>query len=219
MQHAGKKTGATCRILIIGGSVGFGAYASGIKETYFEKTVGILKKNSLPSTITVLAAGGWVSSDELTAFALRGIQTRPDMVIFLNGLNDLMNQPGYYPELVARYLQNMKTARDIALANNIKIVFAPQPFIGRKKEKSPLEKKILALSSVQKLNPLFYERLKDGLKALCHEQGAYFIDCAGVFDNETLTTFTDQWHFTDPGHSILARELAGHLVPMLKGIK
>ena len=58
-------------------------------------------------------------------------------------------------------------------------------------------------------------RLVDiGLRDLARSGGATFIDCSDVFATERATTFTDLWHFADPGHALLADRLAPALLEM-----
>ncbi|MGH7851349.1 MAG: hypothetical protein ACREOP_13710, partial [Thermodesulfobacteriota bacterium] len=46
----------------------------------------------------------------------------------------------------------------------------------------------------------------------------YYIDAAYCFDDETATTFNDQWHFSDPGHKLLAERIYTGLVPIMHEI-
>jgi lysophospholipase L1-like esterase len=57
--------------------------------------------------------------------------------------------------------------------------------------------------------------MKTGLEALAQADGVSFVDCSGVFDAERATTFTDLWHFPDPGHALLADRLAPALLEIL----
>ncbi len=221
-QHAGRLENPSPHILIIGGSVAFGAYASGIDKTYFHRLAGLLKSRFPDIGISVFGVGSALSSNDLAAFVLRGLDIRPDLVIFLNGLNDLVNPGGDDFSAYARqYLGNMEVAQHIAAEHNIPVVFALQPFLGEKKVKTALEERILDLS-VRKyeetVNP-HYDRIRKGLKALADRSpSSFFIDCSGIFNNEKVTTFADQWHFSDPGHEILAAKLARDLLPVLEQI-
>ena len=57
MEHAGGACGACPQVLIVGASTAFGAYASSISNTYYDRLAADLKKRSLPVRVTVLAAG------------------------------------------------------------------------------------------------------------------------------------------------------------------
>jgi hypothetical protein len=210
-------------ILIIGGSVAYGAYASSEKNTYFSKLADFLEERQIYVKIFILAAGSWVSYDELVAFEKYGLDKSPDIVIFFNGLNDLTNIDTKFQERVSEYLLNMRGARYIAKNNNIISIFALQPFLPWKKKHTDIEKQILKLSTgsagvsdwisgdnlilpnnyAYKLAP-FYENTKQELKLLDDGKESFFIDCSGVFNDEQCTTFTDLWHFSDPGHLLVA---------------
>lgn len=43
-----------------------------------------------------------------------------------------------------------------------------------------------------------------------------FVDASRLFAGERATTFTDLWHFSDPGHEVLAELLAGSLIGFLQ---
>ncbi len=221
-QHAGRLENPHPHILIIGGSVAFGAYASDIEKTYFARLLSLLKPQFSAIGISVFGVGSALSSNDLAAFTLRGLDIRPDLVIFLNGLNDLVNPGGDdFSAYMRQYLGNMEVAQHIARQHNIPIVFALQPFLGEKKIKTRLEKRILDLS-VRKyeevINP-YYDTIRKDLRTLADESPeSFFIDCSGIFNDEEVTTFADQWHFSDPGHKILAAKLARELLPVLQQI-
>lgn len=217
-------------ILILGGSVAYGAYASSAQNTYFSQLVNLLAKKKIYVEIYVLAAGSWVSTDELMALVLKGLDKSPDMVVFFNGLNDLTNagkiagpQPAdtwlspvtkidtNYANQAAGYLDNMEKAKKIASAFDMTIVFAIQPFLPAKNQLTPLEQQILKTTKkARKLVP-YYKKLRRGLKRLHDGRQAFFIDCSTVFDAQKQTTFTDIWHFTDPGHSLIAKHLSENM--------
>jgi lysophospholipase L1-like esterase len=222
MQHVGQPQNPKPHILIIGNSVAFGAYASAIEKTYFSLLLHSLKTQFPSAKISVMALGGSMSDDDLAAFALRGVSLCPDIVVFLNGLNDLVNPGGTrFKTYVRKYLKNMKIAQHIAGLHKIRIVFALQPFLGTKKNKTTLEQRVLELSRSnyeEVINP-YYEDMVEGLRQLAKDQWSTFIDCSGVSDNEKATTFADQWHFSDPGHELLATKLAEELLPLLREIE
>lgn len=207
-------------VLIIGGSVAFGAYASTIEKTYFVRLHQILTKEFPRAKITVYGQGAALSDNDVAALALKGLALKPDVVVFLNGLNDLANPGEKSLKTRSReYLRNMKVAGQIAECRTLPVVFALQPFLGGKRNKTLLERRILALSGedYEALYAPHYEAMKQGLRAMVREESMFaFSDCSGVFDNETATTFADQWHFSDPGHELLAQNLSFALVPLLR---
>ena len=69
----------------------FGGYASTERTTYFRLLAERLDRESLPLEVVVYATGAWKSSQELRALKLHGIGVKPDLVLFLDGLNDLTN--------------------------------------------------------------------------------------------------------------------------------
>lgn len=155
MQYAGKEA-AQYKILIIGASVAAGACASTIKNTYFEKIVQYLEQAGISVRITVFATGAWVSSQELNALLYKGLRTNPDIVIFLDGLNDLVNNINLlkldeyrrkipYDERLTDYLENMRIVKDIAIFKKVKLIFALQPSLSLKKQLTPIETNLLKL--------------------------------------------------------------------------
>jgi len=216
-QSAVSHAAPRAHLLIIGGSVAAGAYASNLNRTYFSQLAWRLEDLGWPVRITVQAAGSWVSINELKALELYGESIRPDVVIFLDGLNDITQFPERRDRL-GGYLKRLRQARDWCLARGMKVVFAPQPFLPQKKRKTTLEMIIQAESTRGKLDPLIkdYTALRAGLQALAIPGKAYYMDCSGAFDQVPVTTFSDIWHFADPGHALLARHMAKKLAPILR---
>ena len=212
-----ERADARAHILILGGSVAWGAYASTIEKTSFAALSRALAAHGHPVNITVLAAGAWTSEHELKALRLRGLALDPDVVLFLDGLNDFTQQKGSEEELAAGYLSRMREARDLARARGIAVVFALQPMLLHKR-RSPIEDRVLELSLDAPAEARLrrgYARVRAGLSELAREGGASFVDCSGLFDGERATTFTDLWHFADPGHALLADRLAPALLEVL----
>jgi len=211
--------GAPHHILILGGSVAWGAYASAIETTYFARLAHALAAGGQPVQITVLAAGAWTSEHELTALQARGLAFGADVVMFLDGLNDLTLGKGSADELAASYLQRMREARDLARVRGARIVFVLQPWL-LDKSRSRIEERVLKLSlddGGQARVRDGYARMRTGLRELGPGGGATFIDCSNVFARERATTFTDLWHFADPGHALLADRLAAAMIAVLRG--
>jgi lysophospholipase L1-like esterase len=231
IQWAGSDDKAARRLAIVGASVAWGAYASSLDSVYFSRLASKLGASVGPTRIAVVAAGAWDSENELRAFRARVLPLRPQVVVLLNGLNDLTNSAARrrrrvgWPEVpeaerVERYLGNMTALRDEALRAGVTPVYAPQPFLLQKRRKTPLEQRVLELSLGKELSERSLEagfgEVRRGLLALCAGGRAHCLDVAGVFDAERATTFTDMWHFTDPGHVALADALARQLAPILE---
>ena len=215
LQHVGPAN-APRHLLILGGSVAWGAYASSEDTTYFARIGRWLAAKGSPVRITVLAAGAWTSDHELKALRRRGLALDPDAVMFLDGLNDLTLGHASEDERVAAYLDHMREARDLARARGIAVVFVVQPWL-LDKHRSRIEKRILELSldaAAESRVRKGYQRIRTGLGALARNGGATFIDCSSVFATERATTFTDLWHFADPGHALLAERLGPALLEM-----
>jgi lysophospholipase L1-like esterase len=209
--------GARWHILIIGASVAWGAYASSIEETYFAWVARQLEKSGRPVRVTVLAAGAWTSDNELKALRARGLGMQPDVVLFLNGMNDLTQGKGIAEEdRIRRYLDHMHEARDVARTKGIAAVFALQPALAGKQRKTGIEDRIVELMADKSaFVPTAYPRMLTGLEGLASEPGTQVLDCSNAFSSERATTFTDIWHFADPGHRLLAACLAQGLLPVL----
>lgn len=209
-------------ILILGGSVAWGAYASSIAKTYFALVADELTRAHMPVRITVLAAGGWESKNELAALRTRGLLQHPDVIVFLDGLNDLTCSKRVPVEhRVRRYLRNMTSAVQLATEQHVPVVFCLQPFLLQKRSLTRIEKRIVALSFAEAFPEPFvrsaYPLMRAGLSQLALSGDASFIDCSGALDGESATTFTDIWHFPDPGHALLADCLARGLAPIVAG--
>jgi lysophospholipase L1-like esterase len=204
-------------LLILGGSVAWGSYASSLDAVYFARMGRWLAARECPTRITVLAAGAWTSEHEVKALRLRGLALAPDVVMFLDGLNDFTLGNASEDERVAAYLDHMREARDLARARGIAVLFVLQPTL-LQKSRSRIENRLLELSldaSAETRVRQGYARIRTGLRDLARGEDTTFIDCSGLFDGERATTFTDLWHFADPGHVLLAEGLAPALLPVL----
>jgi len=220
LQFAVSPPNPKARLLIVGASVAFAQYATTTDRTYFNQLSRHLMGKGHAIQILVLATRSWTSDQELAAFRNMGLSLKPDFVLFLDGLNDL-TQYSQLPEQerVANYLQRMRTARDLAMANHIQVIFCPQPFLPQKKVKSPLEEAILRVYAgpFQSIGSLIADNqaMRQGLREMTVPNKVWVMDCSGVFDDETYTTFTDIWHFTDVGQAILGEFMAKKLAPFL----
>ena len=219
-QTAGDIPNPYPHILIIGGSVAWGAGASDIDNTYFSRLYGILKNEYPDVRISVLAYYGSASNTDLSSFIRKGLDAEPDAVVFLNGLNDLTVKGETRHSDAADYIINMETAALIGKRHNIPVIIVRQPFPGGKKHKTALERRILELSRKDYetvITPL-YNHMGKALQKLAGSGEIYYIDAASCFDEETATTFNDQWHFSDPGHKLLAERMYQGLVPILNEV-
>ena len=225
LEYAGRTKDGGFSVLIVGGSVAWGAYASSIESTYFNVLQTELERQHENLSITVLARGGARSDDDLAAFVLRGKELDPDLVVFLNGLNDIYIPSHEGLTLDARkYIRNTEMARRIAEERGIPFAVVLQPFIHGKKEKSKFEKAILVRVStagypdeedVESARSI----IRDGLNQIANESvEAYFVDCSTSFDNESASIFSDHWHFSDMGHQLLAECIEQGLEPVIAEI-
>jgi lysophospholipase L1-like esterase len=231
------------RLMIIGGSVAFGAYASSLERTYFHVLGADLERRSLPSEITVVAAGAWKSSQDLQALLLHGEELKPDVVIFLNGLNDLTNggtATALYGEPVATkdgskwrtlyhahdyeqrmetYLENMRRAAEWTAGAKCQMLVALQPSLFERENLTRIERKLLESSLAEHASRESlidsYQAIRTGLRNLAEFPHVDFLDASRVFDSESETTFADCWHFADSGHAILGAALADKVSEML----
>jgi len=210
--------GAKASVLILGGSVAWGAYASTLSETYFAHLAEELRRAGTPVDVTVVAAGAWTSENELEALRLRAPGLRSDVVVFLDGLNDLTEGPETGENTrVLRYLDHLHEGRDIAETLGARVLIALQPVLTGKRHKTRIERRILQLMAKEvAFVPTAFPRMRVALRGLEDAQGTRFVDCSDAFSGEAATTFTDIWHFADPGHRLLSRCLAEGLVPMVR---
>ena len=217
LQTVGESANPYPHILIVGGSVAWGAGASDIANTYFAILYDMLKNEYPDTKISVLAAYGSTSITDLGSFVFKGLDVKPDVVVFINGLNDLTVKGQLRQTDASDYILNMKTAARIAERNGIPTVIVRQPFPGGKKFKTDLEKRIVELSNKdydKAITPL-YKHIGKVLEEMAKAGEIYYIDAGNCFEDETATTFNDQWHFSDPGQKLLAETMHAGLVPIL----
>lgn len=223
LQHVRREgTQPRFRVLILGGSVAWGADASDQAHTYFSLLVDRLDALDRPVQLSVLAAAAWVAGLEVRALARRGLQPRPDLVVFLHGLNDLtrtQQRSVPYAQRPQKYMNAVVEARDMLRLLKIPVVFVLQPFLPDKTHRSRLEGRILQLAfkrpGSERALRAGYPLLRQGLADVARDPGVTFIDASGVFSAEGATTFIDLWHFTDPGHALLALFLAEKLASLV----
>jgi lysophospholipase L1-like esterase len=239
LQHYASPGKDLLRILILGGSVASGAYASDISNTYFNVLGRVLAEQGIPVEIIVFASGGWKSIQELKALQRRPGDEKPDLILFLDGLNDItngataelltgqgfngpdgkVNNPLFrisdYERRVSLYLENMKAAATFAANSGIRMVVALQPSLAERAPLSPIESKLLQ-ASLQRHASLeaireSYAQIRQNLLLMEEKKQLVFIDCSKIFNHEKETVFADMWHFSDIGHQILGNTLAEKL--------
>jgi len=231
-------------ILILGGSVAFGAYASSVSRTYFNIIGKELAHYSTPSDITIIASGAWKSIQEIRALELYGQTLKPDLVVFLNGLNDLTNgatskslygqrietidgsewtvlyHAHDYEQRVKDYLIGMKRADEIIHKLESKLVIVLQPSLVERSNRTQIEESILKLAlKPHKSSAALrksYNSMRQGLREIARSSRIHFIDYSQVLNGEKATIFADLWHFSDVGHGILGKALARKISIILK---
>ena len=232
------------RVLVVGGSVAFGAYASSIDTTYFHVLGTELERLGTPADVIVVASGAWKSIQELPALATYGPGLHPDVVVLLDGLNDLTNgatsralygeavatadgspwtvtyHTHDYAQRVADYLENMRRAAATTTSMDADLLVVLQPALVDRAHRTPIEDALLTVSLAPHASAgvltRSYDDMRRGLAELAQEGALHFLDCSRVFDTERPTTFTDMWHFTDFGHAILGRAIAAQVAPLLR---
>lgn len=231
--------GGKFRIAIVGASTAAGAYASSIATTYFNVIGQSLDRSGMPSDIDILAAGAWKSIQEIKALERYLQQNRPDLVIFLNGLNDLTNgatsghlygepfrtpdgvvtDPLYhshdYEQRVSDYLNNMAVAGEMTSVRGIGMLVVLQPSLNERAKRTAIEERLLAASlaphaSSQAL-ATGYDAIRRVLSDAQQAGNIRFLDCSRIFDRERETTFADLWHFSDAGHRVLGSIMANEI--------
>jgi hypothetical protein len=234
-QHVSAGEGTRSRILIVGGSVAFGVFASSLETTYFSVMSRMLADAGRAVDVTVFASGAWKSTQEVEALRRALPEVAPDLVVILSGLNDLTlgstaevrydpkDEPHShdYPDRVELCLRNMREARDLVLERGNDIVFALQPALWEKQPLSETEQRItegmVSFLGPRRLWPRAYQELRSGLAELSAVDGAHFVDASRAFDGESATTFVDCWHFGDAGQELLGRALSEALLSVLAG--
>ena len=242
-QRYTSSTRSKSSLVIIGGSVAFGAHASEISKTYFNVIGTELERRAMPAEITIIAAGAWKSVQDLIALRLYGGMIKPELIIFLNGLNDLTNgataetlfgtpvkpadgsewTPLYhahdYRERTANYLNNIDKAAKLSRELRSKLFVVLQPSLVEKTYRTSVENNLLegALLPHSSAGALLdsYQTIRNGLNERVQISTIRFLDCSRVFNNERATTFSDIWHFSDFGHDILGKAMVNEIATIL----
>jgi len=231
LQHASNSPEPRHRILLIGGSVAFGAYASSIDNTYFVQMLKILGDRGYALELTVDAAGAWTSFNETAAYRTRGLRAQPEVVMFLDGLNDLSQaRPEVTRRPVESYIANMRLALALSRRSGVRMVAILQPLLAAKRFKTSLEQRILEFPAKADRGPdtpadwpqRYVDAFATFRRALTQMSrtlgGMSFVDCSDALSEQRETTFADFWHFGDAGHRLLARCVAEGLAPVLDSL-
>ena len=231
-------------MLIIGASVAAGAYASSIATTYFDVLGRELERLGTPADLTIIAAGAWKATQEARALQMYEPSLRPDLVVFMNGLNDLTvgararrlfgqytptrdGSPWVedyhehdYAERVAEYLEIMRRVGLYARYFDVPTLIVLQPSLLERAHPTAIEEKLLVPSLRPHVSAAAlqesYQAMRDGLAKLERPGTLEFLDCSRVFDGERATTFADLWHFSDFGHRLLGVAMAERMAPILR---
>ena len=228
----------------MGGSVAFGAYASEIPKTYFHIVGRSLDNQRAFSDISIIAAGAWKSIQELKAVEAHHQHQPFDLIVFLNGLNDLTNgataktlygekiqpadgsswTPLYhahdYHQRVSGYLNNMDAAWTLCQNAGCDMLVVLQPSLVERSNRTKIEEALLKGSlishaSAEAFNES-YASIRASLIRRAQKEGFHYLDCSRSFNGENETTFADLWHFSDFGHKILAEAMAEKISVILK---
>ena len=246
MQHFRTGMATKRRVLIIGGSVAMGAYASSIATTYFHVLGAELERLGTPADITIVASGAWKALQEGVAVEQYGDSLAPDLVVLLNGLNDLTvgstarrlfgqetpTRDGSpwtteyheydYDARVQVYLEIMRRVGSFVRRHERAALVVLQPSLAERSQPASIERRLLDASTVP-LGPSdalrrSYQEMRDGLTELARQGWFHFLDCSRLFDGERATTFADLWHFSDFGHRLLADAMAAEIAPILRAL-
>jgi len=244
VQHRTSGAADPHQIMILGGSVAFGAYSSAIDTTYFHLLGKELERALTAANLHIVAGGAWKSEQELKAFGRLGPEFRPDLTIFLNGLNDIVNGSTSrlrygqvvptldgrrwsvtyhvhdYDQRVRDYLDNMAEAARLATSLGSDLLIVLQPSLLERAQPTATERDLMRAAllphpSAEALTSS-YEALRRGLTKLAQSPGVHFLDASRCLQDERATTFADLWHFSDFGHEILAKEMARRVIPILE---
>ena len=247
LQHWRSTAAPKRRVLIVGASVAFGIYASRIDATYFAVAGRDLEQHGLPVTIDVFAAGAWKAMHELEAIKQYLSTVVPDLVVVIDGVNDLClgatpDHTFYSPTNAQyqtpdrpfaddyevrkrKYLSNLQAMIDFCEAMGSKILLTLQPGIFESQKSSSLERKILEATFAANIPPATivetyrscFAEYRTSIGAMAKRPSVFFFDASREFAAENTTTFSDFWHFADPGQEIFGKALATEINKALVG--
>jgi len=242
-QHYSNSEQLAYKIVIVGGSIAFGAYASEIEKTYFNVIGSQLKRHQIDASITIIASSTWKSVQEVIAVQQFMQRHQPDLVIFLDGLNDITNgatvnalygQPTEtldgsewslhyhahdYVQRVNLYMKHIKYAFSFIEQSGAEMLVVLQPALFERRKRTDIEDSLLEASLPPLGNVKYlqksYDAIRFSIAGMSRQKHMHFLDTSRIFDHEEATTFTDIWHFSDPGHQILGETIANKIATIL----
>ena len=112
-----------------------------------------------------------------------------------------------------------KADKEAAQERDVQMLVVLQPSLSERRAMTPIETDLFRrveerFGSIQHLREA-HQALRRGLQLIHANLGVQVLDASQLFEDEPETTFTDMWHFADPGHALLADALAAELIPLL----
>lgn len=141
----------------------------------------------------------------------------PGILMENRGFSALPQDPT--PEQIALRNRNIDQVADVEAiyhkvleTDRVPHVLALQPmFKNCKKKRTPIEKKIEAVTGMEKIGfydaAETYDVLVDRVKKRCLEDGFEVVDLTGIFDNVNAWVFTDWCHLTNGANFVIAKAL------------
>jgi hypothetical protein len=236
MQHWRSVAEPVASILIVGASVAFGVQASCEDKTYYAVAGRKLESIGCPIDISILAACAWKSDQERLALMLKEYDGPFRIVVFLDGLNELTAgrtardrfamgrafQPHAldFEARVKRYLGNMAACAKRCAKMKSQFLIVLQPTLFERSNLTDIDVELLAATfhgSLKDMQPFgeSYRAMCEGLHVLAEQPHVHFLNASRLFDDEPATTFSDVWHFSDPGQELLGTVLAEKIYEML----
>jgi hypothetical protein len=243
-QHYRSRQEPRHTLLILGGSVALGSYASSEDTTYFARLGRRLDEDPrTASDIVVFASLAWKSSQELAALVRRTESLEPSWVIAIDGLNDITNGSNArsiysqetetldgsewtieyhehdYLDRAIEYVNNVQRMLHVSEQHGARLLVVLQPALFERSRMTPREVDLFRrvekrFGSIGHLRES-YEAIRRGLAIVEEQTDLEVLDASRLFEDETATTFADMWHFTDPAQAMLAEAIADRLVPLL----
>jgi hypothetical protein len=235
LQHWRSTHTPTKRILLVGGSVAFGICSSSIDQAYFTVMGRELESRKVLAVVDVFAGGAWKSVQDVTALELQLNQERYDLAIIIDGVNDLTvgasanslySQAPTHVSQIGRdledrirvYTQNIGRASLLCEQAGVKLVVVLQPTLLEQSASAGVEREVMAASisgGDRREIVRAIDGLRRGLQKHAEAGHLQFLDASRIFREERATTFSDIWHFSDPGHRIFGIWLAEKVSALL----
>lgn len=242
-QHYRSRHPDACTLLVLGGSVAFGAYASSEQTTWFHRLGERLDEDPRTAcNVIVLASIAWKSSQELAALVRRTDDLELDWVVAVDGLNDVTNGSNAkalytqetetldgrpwtvtyhehdYLDRAVEYANNVAKMHAVATDRGARLMVVLQPALFERDPMTAIEADLF-----ERVRERFgsrghlleaYTAMRRGLELIARQSDTEVIDASRLFADEAQTSFTDLWHFADHGHARLADAIAERLVPL-----